>query len=65
MEFYRYIAHDRSTVSSDDSGIHVSVPEMRLELEVYNMVKETPKGYWIARGPEMFVSMELLVDRAN
>lgn len=44
MEFYRYIVKVTGS-KSEDSHQHIS-----LVFEVYNLHKETPKGYWIGFG---------------
>lgn len=43
MKFYRYNTNLCAS-GDDDYGFHVSC---RVELVEYDMIKETPKGYWI------------------
>lgn len=40
MQFYRYVLNDVSTEFASD---------IQIDLRIYNLVKETPKGYWIDR----------------
>jgi hypothetical protein len=54
--FYRYEAVEYASLASDGDYTTNSFPNPQLELRVYNLHKETPKGYWIGYGnykPEM------------
>lgn len=42
MQFYRYVLED----VSESLGTLV-IPGVKVNLQEYNLVKETPKGYWI------------------
>lgn len=54
MEFYRYEIKRYSSSSYDDYGSYdyprKSVSYSELNLIIYNLYKETPKGYWIGFG---------------
>ena len=53
MEFYRYEAVQYASMIDDDYGgrsILSKFPNPNLELRVFNLFKETPKGYWIGYG---------------
>ncbi len=49
MEFYRYEAVQYASMIDDDYG-GGRFPNPKLELRVFNLFKETPKGYWIGYG---------------
>ena len=51
MKFYRYEA-ENSAYAKDHDGeyIHTSLLLVNLKLVEYDMVKETPKGYWVGHG---------------
>lgn len=42
MKFYRYILEDIS-----ESLAKITLPAARIKLTVWDLVRETPKGYWI------------------
>lgn len=48
--FYRYEAHETSSVDQFGDVIPKLVPNPKLTLYTYNLHKETPKGYWIGYG---------------
>lgn len=53
MEFYRYEIRQYSNYGYDIDGNYVPSilpPKTELELSVYKLYKETPKGYWIGIG---------------
>lgn len=50
MEFYRYEAHETSSVDQFGDVVSKIVPNPSLTLYTYNLYKETPKGYWIGYG---------------
>lgn len=53
MEFYRYEIRQYSNYGYDIDGNYVPSkfpPLTKLELYVFNLFKETPKGYWIGSG---------------
>lgn len=60
MTFYRYEAENTS-YAKDHTGEYISSPLLLVNLKLveYDMVKETPKGYWIGwkdyRGKYKFV----------
>jgi len=43
MKFYRYVIRRYASMHSEESFIN----NTKLKLEEYDLVKETPKGYWI------------------
>jgi len=42
MEFYRYVLHDVS-----ETQLGFCHPRIQIDLQIYLLEKETPKGYWI------------------
>jgi len=53
IEFYRYETVDRTPTSYDINGEVIPNRnhwDIRLELQTFNLVKETKKGYWICSG---------------
>ena len=48
MKFYRYESQEYASMGIDGEYESSSVPHPRLELRTFEMVKETPKGYWIS-----------------
>lgn len=49
MEFYRYEIVNYASMSDDDH-IKSDIPNIALNIQVYNLHKETPMGYWIGYG---------------
>lgn len=47
MKFYRYEAREYAVLDYDGEYVTSSIPNPRLEVQEYELVKETPKGYWI------------------
>lgn len=51
MKFYRYIIRTYASMHDDDYHSHMSMKfnysNTKLELEEFDLIKETPKGYWI------------------
>lgn len=45
--FYRYEAHETSSVDQFGDVVPKLSPNPSLTLYTYNLYKETPKGYWI------------------
>lgn len=50
MKFYRYEAVQYAVLGIDGDFDSQGFPNPKLELRVYNLYKETPKGYWIGYG---------------
>ena len=50
MEFYRYEAVQYASMGIDGEYERSRFPNPKLELNTYNLLKETPKGYWIGHG---------------
>lgn len=50
MKFYRYIITEYASVDRDGEFVSSSFPNPKLEINEYNLYKETPKGYWIGYG---------------
>lgn len=51
MTFYRYEDHIYSTISIDPGGNeHYGTTPVQLNCLTFELVKETPKGYWIGGG---------------
>lgn len=50
MKFYRYVTRQYASMYEDEFYSPMSLlrlSDIKLELEEYNLVRETPKGYWI------------------
>ena len=47
MEFYRYIVREYGSVNDFGGFSSLRIPNAKLNLETYGMLRETPKGYWI------------------
>lgn len=47
MKFYRYEAVQYATIDHDGEYVSSPFPNPKLELRTYDLIKETPKGYWI------------------
>lgn len=50
MKFYRYEAVQYAVIGDDGEYTSSSIPNPKLELREYDLLKETPKGYWIGYG---------------
>jgi hypothetical protein len=50
MKFYRYEAVQYATMGDDGEYTSSSLPNPKLEVREYDLLKETPKGYWIGYG---------------
>jgi hypothetical protein len=49
-KFYRYEAVEYAVIDVHGEFASPSIPNPKLELRVFNLYKETPKGYWIGYG---------------
>ena len=47
MKFYRYEAHEYAVLDYDGEYVSSPFPNPKLEVMEYELIKETPKGYWI------------------
>jgi hypothetical protein len=47
MKFYRYEAIEYASTDMDGEYVTPLYPNPKLELRDYDLIKETPKGYWI------------------
>jgi hypothetical protein len=47
MKFYRYEAVQYATTDMDGEYVSSPFPNPKLELRDYDLISETPKGYWI------------------
>lgn len=47
MKFYRYEAVEYATTDMDGEYVSSPYPNPKLEVRTYDLIKETPKGYWI------------------
>lgn len=47
MNFYRYEAVEYASMDWDGEYSHSKFPNPKLELRTFDLIKETPKGYWI------------------
>ena len=50
MKFYRYETVQYASMDVDGEYCSSPYPNPKLELSIYNMLAETPKGYWIGYG---------------
>lgn len=50
MNFYRYETVEYASMGIDGEYERSKFPNPKLELRTYNLMKETPKGYWIGYG---------------
>ena len=50
MKFYRYVAVEYASLGVDGDYESSKFPNPKLELRDYDLIKETPKGYWIGYG---------------
>lgn len=50
IQFYRYEAVSYASLSYDGDYVVPLIPNIKLQLQTYNLIKETPKGYWIGYG---------------
>jgi hypothetical protein len=50
IKFYRYVAIEYASTDYDGEYVQSSIPNPKLELHIFNLYKETPKGYWIGYG---------------
>lgn len=49
MKLYRYIVREPAVIDMNgDAVFPILVPDPKLELEEFEVTKETPKGYWIS-----------------
>lgn len=51
MKFYRYETVQYAVMDYDGEYVSPSYPNPKLELKEYDLIKETPKGYWISNYP--------------
>lgn len=47
MEFYRYQYQEYASIDQDGEYYSPKLPNPKLELSTFRLIKETPKGYWI------------------
>jgi len=50
MKFYRYETIQYASLGMDGEYVSSPIPNPTLQLIEYDMLKETPKGYWIGFG---------------
>jgi len=48
MEFYRYTWQTYAEIDWDGDYVRPNFPNPKLNVSTYEMVRETPKGYWIS-----------------
>jgi hypothetical protein len=49
MTFYRYEYREYATVDQFGDFVSPVFPDPKIILEEYDLIKETPKGYWIGQ----------------
>lgn len=49
MKFYRYEAKEYAVLGMDGEYESSDIPNPKIELQRYRLIKETPKGYWISQ----------------
>ena len=47
MKFYRYVSKSYASIDEFGDIARSAIPDVRVVLEEYELLKETPKGYWI------------------
>lgn len=57
MKFYRYDIVNYAVHDADGELVSPTYPNPKLELSVYTLHKETPKGYWIGYGDTILGSI--------
>ena len=57
MKFYRYEARVYAEIDCDGEFCSPAIRIPKLELHEYDLLKETPKGYWIGYGGFGFSSL--------
>ena len=50
QKFYRYEAVQYASMGTDGEYVSPKIPNPKVELRTYNLLKETAKGYWIGYG---------------
>jgi hypothetical protein len=50
MNFYRYEVVEYAVMDSEGEYVDSHFPNPKLEIREYNLLRETPKGYWIGYG---------------
>ena len=50
MKFYRYEAVQYAVIGDDGEYTDSHLPNPKLELRTYDLLRETSKGYWIGYG---------------
>ncbi len=50
--FYRYDAVEYASLGRDGDYEPSKIPNPKIELSEFSLVKETPKGYWICYGKQ-------------
>jgi hypothetical protein len=50
MEFYRYVSREYAVLDFEGEYTSPLFPNPKIILQTLNLVKETPKGYWICYG---------------
>jgi len=47
MKFYRYESRTYASIDEFGDFVSPSIPDVRVILQTYDLIRETPKGYWI------------------
>lgn len=64
MKFYRYSYYNGSTGYLDEWGDYISSGcKTNINLETFDMISETPKGYWLKIGVENLESLDSDLNR--
>jgi hypothetical protein len=50
MKFYRYEIVEYAVSDSEGEYVNPTVPNPKVEVREYDLLKETPKGYWVGYG---------------
>ena len=50
MKFYRYEIVEYAVMGEDGEYVDSHLPNPKVEVKEYNLLKETPKGYWVGYG---------------
>lgn len=70
MEFYRYELRSYCSMETEPCSPKYSCSlgsfsHTKLELNIYNLIKETPKGYWIAYGNSYFYGNKRWISKTS
>lgn len=66
MEFYRYKSVEYASLGNDGDYNIPTIPCPKIEIEIYNLWSETPKGYWIGHGlPNLLHGYKIWISKTS